>query len=180
MFFVIGCILVCILAVFLFARRLAPQSELLNAFKKRHSFRNTMIGLLAAAVAAFIVHAFVMTGEEWRESAIIQVEDSQGDIHLFQGLEGEAAIAFEETPKAGREYRTSLLIWGNHENVRINVSKKGEGKQAFRKEMNADFTPFNARAYIAPLSILFKEKGLWRITLESNGEDAGNIVVKVE
>ncbi|MGR3764023.1 hypothetical protein [Rossellomorea sp. NS-SX7] len=180
MFFVTGCILISILAVFLIARRLAPQSELMNAFKGKHSFRNTMIGLAALAGAAFILNAFVTEGEEWREAAIIQVEDAQGEVHLFQGVEGEAAIAFEETPKAGREYRTSLLIWGNHEDVDLEFSKKGEDTQGVQMEVSEDFTTFNADAYSVPITLNFKEDGMWKITVNKNGDEAGKIVLMVE
>ncbi|PFA67723.1 hypothetical protein CN378_09365 [Bacillus sp. AFS015802] len=180
MYLVLGCLLLGIVGVFLIAGRVAPQSELLNSFKKTNSFRNILITLTVISGILFILNYVVVKNEEWRESAIIQVENDEGEIELFQGEKNEAAIAFNKTFKAKKEYQTSLLVWGHHENLIIFLEKKGEEDSVEQIEVKNGLSRFTQGAYSVPIILSFKEAGLWKITVEDNRERVGDIVIEVD
>ncbi|TMU87617.1 hypothetical protein FGG79_05725 [Bacillus sp. BHET2] len=181
MFLVLGCLLLVIVGVFLIARRLAPQSELMNSFKKTNSFRNSIIALTVVSGILFIMNYFVSAGEKWRENAIIQIEDKNGDVELFQGEENKVAIAFEGTPIAKKDYKTSLLVWSQYDDMTIVFKEKGNEEN--RKQIDLDegkLVSFNKEAYSVPLTLSFEKAGIWKITIENRGEFIGDIVVEVE
>ncbi|BCB03569.1 hypothetical protein [Bacillus sp. KH172YL63] len=181
MFFVLGCVLLGIVAVFIVARRVAPQSELMNSFSRANSFRNVITSLVVLAGLLFIVQFFVAQREEWREDAIIQIEDSDGKINLFQGEEHKAAIAFDEIPQSKVEYQTSLLLWRQYNDLSIILSEKGYEEQGEKIDVDeAKTSSFNDETHTVPVSLLFERAGTWKITVENAGETVGDIVVEVE
>ncbi len=181
MFLVLGCLLLVIVGVFLIARRVAPQSELMNSFKRTNSFRNSIIALTVASGVLFIMNYFVSAGDEWRENAIIQIEDKDGGIKLFQGEENKVAIAFEGTPKAKKGYKTSLLVWSQYDDMTIVLKEKGNEENGKQIDIDEEkLVSFNEESYSVPLIISFEKAGIWKITLKNRGEFIGDIVVGVE
>ncbi|WP_064093549.1 hypothetical protein [Rossellomorea aquimaris] len=181
MFFIIGCVLLGVVAIFLIAKKVAPQSEFMNSFTKGNSFRNLVVSLIVVAGLMFTLNYFVERNEIWRENAIIQIENDQGEIELFQGKKNEAAMAFNEQPKAKAKYDSSLLLWKNYENIKLTVIKKGnEEKQGFQTGIEGELTPFNNNTYTAPVSLYFEEAGIWKVIVKNNNETIGEIVFKVE
>lgn len=179
MFLVIGCLLMLFVGVFLVAGRVAPQSEFMNSFKKTNSFRNILISLTVIAGIFFVLHFFVVKNEDWRENAIIQVENEKGEIQLFQGVENEAAIAYDKIPEANKEYNTTLLVWGKYDDMIIHLKKKGDKDSVEQVKIKGELSRFALGAYFVPITLSFKEPGLWKITVENNDELIGDIVLEV-
>ncbi|MCA1062543.1 hypothetical protein QTG56_17270 [Rossellomorea sp. AcN35-11] len=180
MFYVLGWIFMVIAGIFLIAKRVAPESELLNSFEKTHSFRYTVITFLIAAGVMFIGNGVVFKNEEWREHALIQVEDRNGTIGIFQGEEQKAAIAYDNPPKEKEEYKTSLLVWDKYANLELSLKKKGE-EQAVRIEASdSECSRYNEEAYSVPVTFYFEESGLWKIIVENDDEVIGEIVLEVK
>ncbi|WP_201713955.1 hypothetical protein [Rossellomorea arthrocnemi] len=180
MFLVLGCMLLVIVGVFLVAGRVAPQSELMNSFKKTNSFRNIMLSLLIISGILFILNYFVVKNEDWRENRIIQVENEEGEVHLFQGEENEAAVAMNKIFKVNKEYQTSLLVWENPENLTIFLEKKGEKNSLEQVDMKGGLSRYAQGSYTVPIVLSFKEAGLWKISVEDNGKRIGDIVIKID
>ncbi len=180
MFLIFAFILLGVVAIFLIANLVAPESELMNTFKTVKGFKVMMGSLVLISLLLIGANTIVVHNEQWRESAIIQVENESGELELFVGNKEEAALAYKENPSAGEPYQTELLLWGTYEHVTMKITYKEDETVGYQTEPMSIKETFNSEAYIKPIELTFEKEGIWRVEVLNNEETLGNIVLKVE
>jgi hypothetical protein len=155
--------------VFLLARWLAPESELLNSFKKTSHFWWTQIVLILIFGYFVGAHFYGLSKAEWYTSPIFEIESQ-----LYVGERNGPALRHETFAFAGSPFETEIVIPGirdGEEALLLPVSEKGETLEPIS---------FKASDEKSPLTITFPEKGQWRVDVEVEGEERGSIVLEVK
>ncbi|WP_409253892.1 hypothetical protein V1502_08340 [Bacillus sp. SCS-153A] len=165
----IGFAVLLINLVFLMAKWLAPESELLNSFNKNSHFWWTQIVLLLLSFTIIGGHYYGLSKAQWYTSPIFQK-----DTLLYVGEKNGPALLHETFPFAESPYETEIVIPGSQDgrNALLSpVSEEGTTIEPIVVTMN------NQRS---PLTITFPHKGQWRIDVEYEGGAPGSIVLEVK
>jgi hypothetical protein len=155
--------------VFFLAKWFAPESELLNSFKKTSHFWWTQIVLLLICGYFIGAHFYGLSKAEWYTSPIFELESE-----LYVGEQNGPAIRHETFPFADSPFETEIIIPGirDGEDAHLTpVSEKGETLESIH---------IKASDEKSPLTITFPEKGQWRIDVEVEGDERGSIVLEVK
>ncbi|WP_456271393.1 hypothetical protein [Bacillus sp. AK031] len=155
--------------VFFLAKWLAPESELLNSFKKTSHFWWTQVVLLLICGYFFGAHFYGLSKAEWYTSPIFERESQ-----LYVGEQNGPAIRHEAFAFAGSPFETEIIIPGIRDGEKAilsPVSEKGETIESIHIKANDESSP---------LTITFPEKGQWRIDVEVEGDERGSIVLEVK
>ncbi|RIW38520.1 hypothetical protein D3H55_03005 [Bacillus salacetis] len=155
--------------VFLLAKWLTPESELLNSFKKTSHFWWTQVALFLVSIVIISAHYYGLSKAEWYTSPMFEM-----DSMLYTGEKNGPAIQHEEFPYTNSPFETEVFIPGSSdgEAAVLNLtSKKGKSLKPITVRLN------NQRA---PLLLKFPENGLWKITINYDKNDTGPIVVEVK
>jgi hypothetical protein len=155
--------------VFLLAKWVAPESELLNSFKKTSHFWWTQVVLLLLSLTIIGGHYYGLSKAQWYTSPIFE-KDSQ----LYVGEKNGPALLHETFPFADSNFETKIFIPGSRdgsEALLSPVSESGNSIEPIVVTMNNQQSP---------LTITFPEKGQWRIDVEYDGKERGSIVVEVK
>ncbi|MGM0844689.1 MAG: hypothetical protein ACQEUT_06900 [Bacillota bacterium] len=165
----VGLAVLLINLVFFLAKWLAPESELLNSFKKTSHFWCTQIALLLLSLTIIAGHFYGLSKIQWYTSPMFEV-----DSQLYVGEKDGPAILHESFPYADTPFESELFIpdsGGEKEVILSPVSESGEMVQPI------EVTTIGGRS---PFVITFPEKGQWRVDVKYDGNDEGSIVLEVK
>ncbi|MGF2615834.1 hypothetical protein FZC84_07105 [Rossellomorea vietnamensis] len=155
--------------VFFMAKWFAPESELLNSFKKTSHFWWTQVVLLLLSLTIISGHFYGLSKAQWYTSPMFE-KDSQ----LYVGEKNGPAILHESFPFAGTPFETEIIIPGSADGKDALLSPVSESGETFEPLV---VTMEEGRS---PLTISFPESGQWRIDVEYEGSERGSIVLEVK
>jgi hypothetical protein len=155
--------------VFLLAKWFAPESELVNSFKKTSHFWWTQIVLLLFSLTIIGGHYYGLSKVQWYTSPMFE-----RDLQLYTGEKNGPAILHEEFPYADSPFETVLFIPGSQDGKDATLSftsKNGDTIEPITVKMSKQR---------APLLITFPDDGLWKIDVDYEGTGKGTVVVEVK